>query len=202
MSKTKKEGKENMADQQTTLDKLLQPTFKVLLKSTQNELDCRDLPFSTLMHILRKIAEQAREEVFAERDRLVQAVAQLTAAVGSSDSNEEQLAKSLQLAWPMIARMLMESEEVSIHVLKDIVVGATDDHIKALSLVDVATIVNTTLSRIDADDLAEEIKSVFSKAVVVWNKTTASENGKAEPKENSQTSTPSSSQEVSSELVG
>lgn len=161
------------------------------------EIGCRDLPFTTLTYILGKIAENARTEVFAERDRLIKAMTELA----SKDSTEAQqaLSESLKLGWPLIARMVMDSEEFTLRVFKDIIIGATDEHIRAISTPDMISILNKTLSRIDADDLAEEIKSIFSQAVVVWNKATESKNEEEEPKENSETGTPSSPQEASSE---
>lgn len=182
--------------EQTILDKLLKSTFSVPSKSIPDEeFACRDLPFTTMTYILGKVAENTRTEVLAERDRLIRLVTELAADGNEAKNTQQKISEGLQLGWPLIASMVMDSEEFTLRVFKDVIVGTTDEHIRAISVPDMISILNKTLSRIDPDDLAEEIKSVFSQAVVVWNKATAAKD-EEEQKENSETNTPSSPQEA------
>lgn len=164
------------------------------------ELACRDLPFTTLMYLFSKIAEQVRVEIFAERSRIIEAISQITSSEGTP--TKEQIQGSIQLMWPVLTRIIMDTEEVSLRVFRDVIIDATDNHIRALSVVDLLTVLEVVMSRIDPDMFAEKIQSVFTQAMVVWNKATASQNKKSEKEEqqeNSQTNTPSSQQEASPE---
>ena len=157
----------------SVLDRLLDSSFNVDSKSIPNlAIPCRDLPNLTLMRLIGDIVNATNNEYSAHKVEVLDAFASLAAKVGADGNvNGEDVKSSFLIAVPILVKLIVMTPEWIKIVLKDVIVGAEEKHLNALSNIDAISIVDQVLVRIDVDIVSEKLARIFQKAVSVVGQT-------------------------------
>lgn len=145
---------------------LLKSTFPVQLERDGEvlpPLQCRSLPFTTLMALLGEVAVSAKSELHEAKRRVIQDVI----ATGITSIPPDQLT---DIIMPLISSILYDSPRLTRLVLMDVVVGMTDDKIVLFSVEDVVSIVDEVIKRLDVNRVSEKARNVFTQAAAVIGK--------------------------------
>lgn len=148
------------------LDTLLKSTFTVdSVVHDELVISCRDLPQTTLLFILSSVVRAMKSELDADKDSLTASVSKFMA----TDSTEDGAA-FVQLAVPIISRILIDSPELLNRFLLDVMVGAKAEHVQAIGVNDACVIIDTVIDRLDMQLIANTVKTVFSTAAATREK--------------------------------
>jgi hypothetical protein len=140
--------------------KLTHATFQVKLKrgSESYAIECREIPFTTLMSILAEVATSARDEIIAARERIMDQITKMGAARQLSAE------KIGDIAGPIVTALVFEIPKLTERFLLDVLVDADAEKIKLFTIEDVVSIVDESIKRIDVKRVSKRAHSVFSGA--------------------------------------
>jgi hypothetical protein len=157
---------------ETLLDKMLAPVFSIESKSYPGvSIPCRDLPNTTLMALIKEATSAGREEIAQARAEFFAAMTEI--AVSSGDDKSEAVSavdaqQALRLATPLLTRLVILLPNLSDRVLRDVIIGSTDQVVEMLSVVDATAIIAEAFERVNVDVVAENLRKVFHQATTVW----------------------------------
>lgn len=153
---------------ETIYDILLKSTFPVNLERNGETIDpplqCRNLPFTTLLAILGEVAVSAKSELHDAKRRVIQDVI----ATGLTTIPTDQLT---DIIMPLVSNVLYDSPRMVSRILLDVVVGMDESKVVLLSVEDVLTILNAVMERLDVPRVAEKARGIFTQAAAVMEKT-------------------------------
>lgn len=154
-----------MAGNADVLNRMLSSVFSVELKRNDAKffIDVRDLPFSTLSHLIGAFTTDAREDIAAARNKAVEEIMQ----IGHFSGFEPE--KYFDITMPLIMSALMHAPDLLKRVIKDTVVDISMEQVDQLAVEDVTCILEAVMTRIDKERLAEKLKSIFLQATGVFN---------------------------------
>ena len=155
-----------MSINDSVYEALMKSTFPVQLERDGEmlpPLNCRSLPFTTLMSLLGEVAISAKAELHEAKRRVIQDVI----ATGITSIPTDQLT---DIIMPLVSSVLFDSPRLTRLVLMDVVVGMTDDKIVLFSIEDVVSILDEVIKRLDVNRVSEKARGIFTQAAAVVGK--------------------------------
>ena len=144
--------------------------IKIQRGGTTSKLQCRDLPFTTVMHVINQLIVSSHAEIVNARRRLA---SELESMVGQEDDWQQALFTSLtspggfsrilSVVMPIIVGVANSAPDIVERILEDIVIGADSrpEVARSLSATEGMTIINEAMKRIDKDALRKQVEEVF-----------------------------------------
>lgn len=133
---------------------MVDDTYEVKIRDGKYTLQCRPLPYATLLDAVVKVALSTREEIIEAR-RVV--IAELS-SVGVDNITPDNLTN---LVTPLLGALVTVMPNIISGIVKDVVVGITDEQLKMLSVVDLLCVINGTLATTPIDQIVEQARPVF-----------------------------------------
>lgn len=147
---------------QQAYDIMLGTTFDVVLERDGEEfkLQCRPLPFTTLMHVLGEVVISAQVQIVQARRTLMEDF--VNQGIDNPEPNQV-----IDIIMPIVSSIAVETPELVTRFLQDVVIGFKPEHQLYFQLEDVLEIVEQVLMRVDTQRVADKIKKVFSRATEI-----------------------------------
>lgn len=159
---------------------LLQKTVPVTLPSIGKTVSIRRMPFATTLRTLVDIAAIAQDNLATYKVDMDAAFAVL-AEEGKQDS--ERGLKFGARIFPVITNVIAASPEIINHILRDVLIGATDEVMAALPTEDAIAVVLAAFNAMDKDVVVGQVSSLFFGVAGVMKKTREAAPEKKQPVE-------------------
>ena len=140
-------------------------SFYIELKrgSKKMKLQCRELPFMTLLKILTSVVNAGQQEILAARRQLFEDIVQ----AGVTGVSPEQVK---EMAMPLVLAVVHQMPTMIEEVLLDVIFDSSPDDLRYLTLEDTVTVAKEVFEKIDQQLLADKIRPVFSQAAETMKK--------------------------------
>ena len=158
-----------------TFDILFGKTFTVDLQREGQAVpvECRPLPFTTLMVLLGEVSATAHAQIAQARKQIMEKFIERGVLIQSPKEGEDGIdtAEILEIILPIIYAAAQDAPNLVEQFMMDVVVGIKAEHARLFTPEDVLSITEGVLKRIDTKRLAEKARLVFSQATEIMTAT-------------------------------
>ena len=152
----------------TAFETILGGSFAVQLPTMEVEVQCRYLPFTTVMYLISEIATSAQSEIVSARDMLVRELSSvIPKAAESADGwrsvlrDPDSVSRIIGVVSPVLRGIITAVPELTERVLHDVIVEVDLKVVRALPATDGLAVIATVFERMDKALLWEQLDKVF-----------------------------------------
>jgi len=157
-----------MNDNSDAFEQLLHDTYEVQCSTAGISLLCRRVPFTTVTHVLAEVATSAQAEVAEARRAIVAELKALSPDMARGEagwksilSSPEGATRLLGILLPVLTGIVGTVPYLLERFLLDVIVGATTDVVKHLSVEDGAVVIEAAFTRMDRALIGGQVDRVF-----------------------------------------
>lgn len=139
---------------------LLDSVYEVKLSDADVVLQCRNIPFVTVMHIITQVVSGAKSQFTVARDDVFKAFQSVREDVtaGNAEASWKEMISALL---PVFSGVIAMTPDMTERVLTDVVVGSRREIVRAISTVDAMAIFEAAFGKMDLALLATQLDRAF-----------------------------------------